>query len=726
MSRWTQGVYRGRWAVLAGWLIVSVLSIMAAFGGVFGSTLSDLESNRFDLPGTESDKARAILEQAFKARDDSGFTIVFASTTGAAPDRAAVARAVRTAAEAVPHSQPSAVLAAGPHVVYASIATTVEPTEAERYVAPVRNAVHGAVPETRAYVTGAVAINKDTKPIFDSDAGKGFAIGGTVALAVLLFIFGTAAAAVIPLVMAFITVPTTLGAVWIFAHFVNMPIYVNNLVELIGVAIAIDYSLLIVYRFREELPRSPDRVAALSTTMRTAGHAVLFSGITVAIGLALLVVMPLPFIRSMGIAGLMIPLVSLAVATTMLPALLGVMGPGVNRLRVVRQSVIEKRDDPEHGAWARLATAIMRRPLRIALPIAAALVLLAIPTAYLSLTPGSSIGLPTSPESVRGLHVLEDTVGPGTLSPAVIVLDTGHAGGAGRALPAVARFTERVKADPEVAATGVQSPSDQGADTRFLIDPSGRYLRVIVPTKSDYGTDAAKKFVGRLRGSYIPGAGFGSTVAYAGGASPTGVDFIDRAFSVFPWLVAGVLVITYLVLVRAFRSIVLPLKAVILNVVSILATYGLLVLTFKFGAGQVLGLRETPQIEAWIPIFLFAMLFGLSMDYEVFLLTRIREIYDETGSTERAVTLGLEKTGRIVTAAAAIMVAAFSGFVLGSLLGLQQFGWGLATAIAIDATIIRALLVPSLMAIMGDWNWYFPGWVARLVRVPSEPESSEA
>jgi RND superfamily putative drug exporter len=725
MERWTQAVHRGRWAVLAGWVAVSVLSLMAAFGGAFGSTLSDLESNRFDLPGTDSDRARAILERAFTTRDDSGFTIVFRSTGAAPPDRAAAEQAVRRAAAVVPRAQVSPVLPAGGSVAYARITTTADPTEAETYVGPVRDAVHGAVPGARDYVTGAVAINKDTKPIFDSDAGKGFTIGGSVALVVLLFIFGTAAAAIVPLLMALVTVPTTLGVVWVFAHFVNMPIYVNNLVELIGVAIAIDYSLLIVYRFREELRGSDDRVVALTRTMQTAGHAVLFSGITVAIGLALLVVMPLPFIRSMGIAGLMIPLVSLAVATTMLPALLGVMGPGVNRLRVVRESVLEKRDDPEQGAWARLARTIMRRPVRVALPIVTALVLLAVPTAYLSLTPGSSVGLPSSPESVQGLHVLEDTVGPGTLSPAVVVVDTGRAGGAAAAMPAVARLTSRVRSDPEVAAAGVQSPSDSQSDPH-LVDPSGRYVRIIVPTTSDYGTDAAKKFVGRLRGTYIPQAGFGSATVYAGGASPTGVDFIDRAFSVFPWLVAGVLVITYLVLVRAFRSVVLPLKAVILNVVSILATYGLLVLTFKFGAGQVLGLRETPQIEAWIPIFLFAMLFGLSMDYEVFLLSRIREIYDETGNTERAVTLGLEKTGRIVTAAAAIMVAAFSGFVLGSLLGLQQFGWGLATAIAIDATVIRALLVPSLMAIMGEWNWYFPAWVARLVRVAPEPSRSEA
>ena len=205
------------------------------------------------------------------------------------------------------------------------------------------------------------------------------------------------------------------------------------------------------------------------------------------------------------------------------------------------------------------------------------------------------------------------------------------------------------------------------------------------------------------------------------------MDFINRAYSLFPWLVLTVLVLTYIVLLRAFRSVVLPLKAVLLNVLSITATYGILVMTFKWGAGQWIGLTQSNQIEAWIPIFLFAMLFGLSMDYEVFLLSRMREIYDETGDTTLAVTQGLEKTGRIVTAAAAIMVAAFSGFVVGSLLGLQEFGWGLAVAIAIDATVIRALLVPALMAIMGEWNWYLPTWAARVARIaPPQPAPSES
>jgi RND superfamily putative drug exporter len=309
------------------------------------------------------------------------------------------------------------------------------------------------------------------------------------------------------------------------------------------------------------------------------------------------------------------------------------------------------------------------------------------------------------------------------MSPSIVVVDSGRAGGAAATIPAVHRLMRQVAADPEVRR--VQGPLN--GQTKYYIDPAGRYVRVIIAGKDDYGTDQAKKFTGRLRGTYIPAAGFGSAAVYAGGGPPTGVDFIDRAYALFPWLVLTVLVLTYIVLLRAFRSVILPFKAVILNVLSITATYGLLVITFKWGAGTWIGLTQSNQIEAWIPIFLFAMLFGLSMDYEVFLLSRMREIYDETGDTVLAVTLGLEKTGRIVTAAAAIMVAAFSGFVIGSLLGLQEFGWGLAVAIAIDATIIRALLVPALMAIMGDWNWYLPNWAARVARIrPVGPAATES
>jgi putative drug exporter of the RND superfamily len=212
------------------------------------------------------------------------------------------------------------------------------------------------------------------------------------------------------------------------------------------------------------------------------------------------------------------------------------------------------------------------------------------------------------------------------------------------------------------------------------------------------------------------------TRVLAGGGPPQGIDFLDRSYGVFPWLVLAVLVLTYLLLMRAFRSLLLPLKAVLLNLLSIGATYGLLVVAFKWGVGSdVLGLYQFPQVEGWIPIFLFAMLFGLSMDYEVFLVTRMREAWDETHDNVEAVAHGLERTGRIVTAAAIVMVAAFCGFVAGSIVGLQEFGLGLAIAILIDATVVRALLVPAAMAIMGRWNWWLPARVARVVRVPPSP-----
>ena len=293
------------------------------------------------------------------------------------------------------------------------IGTTRPPDKAQELVRVVREA-RPQIAGTRTYLTGTVAVNKDLQPVFDHDLQQGELIAVPVAALVLLFIFGTAAAAAVPLIMALATVPTTLGIVWVIANFLNMAIYVQQLVSLIGIAIAIDYSLLIVYRYREELVNSPDDpLAALRTTMTTAGRAVLFSGVTVAIGLALLVLLPLPFIRSMGVGGVLIPLVSIAAAMTLLPAVLAIMGTGVNRLRVVPRSIIERRENSGSGMWARLAGTIMRRPKLIAVIVSGALIASAIPAVYLSLTPGSSEGLPPQSEAVQGLKVLESRIGPG-------------------------------------------------------------------------------------------------------------------------------------------------------------------------------------------------------------------------------------------------------------------------------------------------------------------------
>jgi RND superfamily putative drug exporter len=724
MIRLADAMRRGRYAVAAAWLVAAALSL-AAVTGAFGARLNDLLSNRFDLPGTESEHARSLLADHFGQRPDSGYTVVFAGDIAPAGQ----GQILKRAASAVPDARLGPVQRAGAGVAFAQIDTRLEPQQAQLRVEPMRRAIGApehsgsgrgiCVPgpdrcSGRVYVSGQVAINHDLLPVFDDDLQRGEMIAIPIAVLVLLVVFGTLTATLVPLLMAAGTVPVTLGLLWVLAHEMNMAIYVTNLVTLIGIAIAIDYSLLVVYRFREELLGGADPGEALRTTMRTAGHAVLFSGATVAIGLASLVLIPLPFIRSMGVGGLLIPLVSIGAAMTLLPALLAIFGSSLLRMRV---PLIGLRPEGESGVWARIAETIMRRPALVAGITGGFLVLCALPAPLLSLTPGSSKGLPAQSQSVQGLELLERTLGPGTITPLIAVVDSGRPGGIRAAAPAIERFVKEVRADPEV--TIVQTPTEPGLPTYLPPDPSGRYARIVVSTKHDYGTDQAKKLALRVRHDYVPEARFGTARVYAGGGPPAGVDFIDRAYGFFPWLVLGVLALTYLVLMRAFRSLLLPLKAVILNLLSVGATYGLLVAAFRWGAGGIIGLPQANQIEAWIPIFLFAMLFGLSMDYEVFLLSRMRELYDETGDTERAVALGLVRTGRIVTAAAAIMVAAFSGFMLGSLIGLVQFGFGLAVAITIDATIIRALLVPALMKLMGEWNWYLPQWLARLLRVPA-------
>ena len=714
MARWTRLVLRFRWPILGFWLVVLLA------GGFAASKLTPLLSNTFTVPGTDSERARSILQQHFGARSDGEFLVIFKVRNGTAGVRLKLERSIREAAKAVPTGKATPLREAPAGVVYGSVLTTLNLAEAKGYTDDILGRLDPP-PGVAAYVSGQAAIQDELDPIFNDDLKKGESIAIPIALAVLLAVFGLSLAATIPFLFAAATITATLGIVFIFAHYLTMATYVTNLVQLIGLGIAVDYSLLIVYRFREELERGGTKDDAIIRTMATAGRAVIFSGATVAIGLALLLFMPLPFMRSMGVGGFLIPLVSIAAAATLQPALLSVYGRrGTRRLHAAEW--LRARGlplphfagaDVEHGFWARLARGIMRRPLVFFAAGAAILVAAAVPVVDLHLTPGSAQGIPQTPQSVRGLNVLRDAVGPGALSPSQVVIEGAQSPGVE---PAVQRLRVALEADPEVAF--VQS----GSGPRF-VDPSGRYRQLIVAGKHEYGDEPAQEFVHRLRDEIIPAAGFPANVrVLAGGGPPQGVDFLSRSYGVFPWLVLAVLVLTYLLLMRAFRSLLLPLKAVLLNLLSVGASYGMLVVFFKWGVGDSLaGLYQFPQVEGWIPIFLFAMLFGLSMDYEVFLVTRMRETWDEEHDNVRAVSYGLERTGTIVTAAAIVMVAAFSGFVAGSVVGLQQFGLGLAVAIFLDATIVRALLVPSLMAVFGRWNWWLPDSVARIARVQPSP-----
>jgi RND superfamily putative drug exporter len=708
---------RFRWAVLAVWLVAF------AVAGVASAGLSDLLTNRFVLPGSESDKARGLLQDHFGQKPEGSFSIVVKTSEGGAAalvprTQAAAARA----AKALPTGKVASVAAVSGDVVTASIVSSLDPADAKGHTDAMREAA-GTIPGAQLYVTGQSAVEHDLDPVMSRDllVGEVF-IAIPIALVILIFVFGSLAF-LLPFILAGVAIPVTLGILWIFANYMDLSTYLQNMVMLIGLGIAIDYSLLMVYRYREEHRAGKSREDAVVRTMETAGRAVIFSGTAVAIGLALMLAMPLPFMRGFGIAGLLIPLVSVLAAMTLLPVLLYWLEDRLDRVRLVPKSVQERRLDPERGFWPRLAGAIMQRPVAFASATAAGLILVALPVTQLNLTPGSNTGVPQNLEAVRGLNVLEDAVGAGALAPSKITINTGRPGGTEdeSVQAAVSRLQVALSTDPEVARVDYEPQGPQ------YVDFTHQYLQMEVTGKHEYGLPAAQDFVDRLRDELVPGAGFPAGVeVLAGGGPPGGVDFLDLTYSAFPWLVLAVLLLTYLLLVRAFRSLLLPLKAIVMNLLSIGAAYGLLVVVFKYGAGEPFGIQQYDQIEGWIPVFLFAMLFGLSMDYEVFLVSRMREEWDRTGDNVLAVTSGLAKTGRLVTAAGLIMFAAFMGFVAGSIVGLQQFGFGLAAAIFIDVTIIRALLVPSVMKLFGRWNWWLPEWAAKIVRVEPSPLAPSA
>jgi RND superfamily putative drug exporter len=728
VARWTRVVIRHRKKILLGWLVALVL------GGTASAGLANLLTNRFSIPGSEAQKGSDLIKDRMHDNGQGALTLVGRATSGSSPDPAFVRSlesAARRGAAVVKGAKVGAVIKAKDNVAYVQISTPLEFAKASDKVPAMRKAIdHPAGLKT--YLSGGPAIDHDTTPISNDDLARGERIALPIAVLVLAFMFGTLVGVAVPLAFALFTIPVALGILWVLAHPFNIPIYAQNMATLIGIAIAIDYSMLVVFRYREELEKTSDPHDALVRTMTTSGRATIFSGMTVALGLALLVLMPLPFMRGMGLGGLLVPLVSITAAATFLPALLAVMGRKINRLRFIPKSVLAKRMQVESGPWARLAQSIMRRPVLYLVVTASVMLALAYPITQLELTGGDNRSLPAGTEAVDGLRLLEHTLGPGSLAPNVVAIDTHQPNRVWSAssIAAQRRLIAELRRDPEVQPGTIQAPALLvthpgapnrrvliAADQANLIDPTSAAAELRVASKSDVGTNAAKHLVNRMRDQYVPAAGFGAESVYVTGQAAFGVDFVDKAYSVFPWLVAAVLILTYLILLRAFRSIFLPVKAVFMNLLSIGATYGVLVLVFQHHWGNVLGFARTPQIEAWIPVFLFAILFGLSMDYEVFLLSRMREEWDLSHNNERAVALGLERTGRIITAAAIIMIAAFAGFTAGSFVWSQEFGTGLSVAILLDATIVRMLLVPATMKLIGDWNWYLPERLRRAMRL---------
>jgi RND superfamily putative drug exporter len=515
-------------------------------------------------------------------------------------------------------------------------------------------------------------------------------IGATGALAVLLFVFASFLA-FLPLLIAAVSILTTFLIVLGLTTFTDVSFVVQFLISLVGLGVAIDYSLLVVSRWREELAHGRTNHEAVVTAMRTAGDAVLASGITVAISLIALLVLPVPFLRSMGLGGMLIPLVSVAVVLTLLPALLSSIGPRIDWPK------IRKEGTPARGwsAWARL---VMRHRVAASVAALAALGLLIAPVGDLKIGQASTDSLARSGAPFDALTTLTDGgVGTGVLTPIVMLVDPRDADAAVDAALGV-----------DGIRTAVIGPErENGAVVQVIPDEE---------TVDSTGTDvveAVRSTVGSAVDGTVDITGAGATVQ----------DYFAAVYDNFPYVLLLIAVITFILLARTFRSLLLPLKAVILNLVSLAAVFGAVVYFWQQGHGSdaLFGVSETGAITFWLPVIIFAFLFGLSMDYEVFILARMREQYDMTGSTSDAVVTGLGRTGRLVTSAALILFFSFAALASAPGTDIKVLGTALGVGILIDATIVRALLVPALVGLLGRWNWWLPVPAARLLRVEPSP-----
>jgi len=557
----------------------------------------------------------------------------------------------------------------------------------------VRTALRGmTIDGSRFQVTGINALSTGS----GNNGGNGVMvetmIAGLTALVVLLFVFGSALA-ILPLLMALVAIPTTFLCVWGLTTIAEVNFIVSFLIALIGLGVAIDYSLLVVMRWREERAQGLPNELAVVRAMETAGRSVIYSGVTVAIGLFALIVLPLPFLRSMGYGGMLIPLVTVAVVLTLLPVVLATVGPFLDwphRQRNARPSRI----------WTAWAGQVVRHPWVAA---AAGLVILG---ALLSAADSVSLGSPRadslskSGQAHAGLIALERSgIGSGVLMPFELLVPG----------------TRLRVTSPSQVATRVAEVRGVRAATAPSSWRRGGLAVVDAFPIADGSTPAAGDALARVRtvAHSLPGR------VRVGGMIAGNLDFVDAIYGNFPLMIGLIVLLTFLFLVRAFRSVALPLKAVLMNLISVGAAWGIMVLIWQdgFGSKALWGIPATGGIDSWIPLIVFAFLFGLSMDYEVFLLSRVREAYDATGSTEQAVVTGIGRVGRLITGAALILFLAFMSMTSGPQTGVKILGTGLAAGILLDATVVRMLLVPALAVLFGKWNWWLPAPLASLLRV---------
>jgi RND superfamily putative drug exporter len=573
-----------------------------------------------------------------------------------------------------------------------------------------------AAPGFAVAIAGDETLDHDFNLLSQEDLEKGeLQFGLPAALVILLLVFGAVVAGLIPLLMAIVSIVVALGLVALIAQQFELSVFVVNMLTGMGLALGIDYSLFVVSRFREERGRGLEKHAAIAASGATASRAVVFSGTAFVVAMFGMLLVPNSIMRSLAVGAITVGVVSVAAATTLLPALLGLLGDNVNRLRIPffgRTSFEET--NPEGRFWSAIIQRVLRRPgLSFALS-AGLLLVLASPVLGMKIGTSGVTTLPDRFASKQGFAALAEAFPGTTTDPVEIVVAKGASGEA--EAEALRALQGRLRADPRFGSGSVERSADGEAAV----------LRVAVD--GDPSSDEAVAAVRELREEIVPGL-FAGTEAevLVGGTTSENIDYFDSVIDPAPWVIAIVLLLTFVLLTVVFRSVVVAGTAVALNLLSVGAAYGLLVAVFQHGWGaDLLGFQVSDTIEAWVPLFLFSVLFGLSMDYQVFLLSRIRERFDETGDTTDAVTFGVSSTARIITGAAFIIVAVFAGFARGDLVAFQQMGFGVAVALLIDATVIRSVLLPSVMKILGDWNWYLPRWLDWLPRLDVEGRSPRA
>ncbi len=644
-------------------LVVTVWVALALFGFYANANINSLLTTSISVPGSESAKADAIIESAFGETTEGAFSIFVTYDKNATKSEVALLQQKIKVVSAQFSNSHLVQNRAINGVLYANLQTPYDLQDASAITEKLRKSLI-QIGISNAKVSGPPAIKYDVSPILEKDLQRGQIVAIAVALIFLFLTLRSIWSMLVPLIMAITIISTSIGIIYLLAHKILMVLYIPNIVELIGLGLAIDYSLLMVHRYKLD--------GDIKKTQRT----ILISGSTVAIALSTLILIPVPFMRSLGIAGVIVPLVAMVAATTLQPVLLSYLGAdgpkpkfATNRFRL-------------------LATFVVKQPIAV---IMISIALIAIPTsqlANLKVTPSSLSALPANLESAEAIKIATDRAGEGIISPIQVVIK----------LPAVSDVNmARVKLASEIAQN---NDVFAVATDRSYVDQTGKIFRIFVISKNNLGdSQELVRYLREISNDFPAG-----TEIFIGGAPAQGFDLVEKIKQTFPLIAIFMVSLSFVLLRRFLFSFLIPIKAILLDLISIGAAIG----TAVFFMNNGLGVYKLEQIEIWTLLFIFSVLFGLSMDYEVFIVSRIRESYLEKKDNKQAIIDGLANTGGVVTTAALIMICALTGFVTGHFAGLQELGVGLIAGIAIDASIIRLLLLPATMVLLGKWNWSNP------------------